>query len=78
MLAFVLAATMAGDAVVSSARADAGAKRSRTLVLGPAQMFRLAEIAEGKLDMAMAFAIYAALEGNPDGDIRAEARTNLF
>jgi hypothetical protein len=75
MLALVLAATLAAsDAGVASAITDAGSPGSRTLVLGPAQMFRLAEIAEGKSDLAMAFAIYAALEGNPNGDIRAEAR----
>jgi hypothetical protein len=37
-------------------------------------MFRLAEVAEGKSDLTLAFAIYAALEDNPDPDIRAEAR----
>jgi hypothetical protein len=37
-------------------------------------MFRLAELAERKADIPMAFAIYAALQGNPDADIRAEAR----
>jgi len=37
-------------------------------------MFKLAELAESKADFAMASAVYAALERNPDPNIRAEAR----
>jgi hypothetical protein len=46
----------------------------RTLRLTPAQMFRLAEVAEGRSDIQTVFAIYEALEGNPDSSIRSEAR----
>src|SRR6476661_883041 len=48
--------------------------RVRKMVLVPAQMFRLAEMAERKFDLPMALAIYVALEANPDPEIRAEAR----
>jgi hypothetical protein len=48
--------------------------RTRTLHLTPAQMFQLAELAQSKSDLATASAVYAALERNPDPDIRAEAR----
>ena len=52
-----------------------GAKaQSRTFRLSSAQMFRLAEVAQQKSDLATAFAAYAALESNPDGEVRAEAR----
>jgi tetratricopeptide (TPR) repeat protein len=64
-------------AVLASAPAEAvivPAPRNRTLVLGPAQMFRLAEVAIGRGDRETALAIYAALESNPDAEIRAEAR----
>jgi hypothetical protein len=37
-------------------------------------MFRLAEVAESRTDFGTASAVYEALEGNPDPDIRAEAR----
>jgi outer membrane protein len=47
---------------------------TRTLRLTPAQMFRLAEIAQEHSDADTAAAVYIALEANPDADIRAEAR----
>jgi len=37
-------------------------------------MFKLAELAENHADLRTAYAVYAALEHNPDPDIRAEAR----
>ncbi|HWC57064.1 MAG TPA: surface lipoprotein assembly modifier, partial [Sphingomicrobium sp.] len=46
----------------------------RTLVLTPGEMFKLAEVATIKGDLTTASAIYAALERNPDSDVRAEAR----
>ena len=64
-------------AVLASAPAEAvtvTSARKRTLVLGPAQMFRLAEIAISRGDRETALAIYGALESNPDADVRAEAR----
>lgn len=75
MLLAVLLATAA-----TSLSADAeppGAKghaRQTSLVLTPAQMFKLAELAAARGDPAMASGIYTALEHNPDSDIRAEAR----
>jgi tetratricopeptide (TPR) repeat protein len=47
---------------------------ARSLVLTPSQMFKLAELAKAKGDLATATAILVALESNPDADIRAEAR----
>lgn len=44
------------------------------LRLNAAQMFRLAELAQAKSDLATEFAIYTALEINPDSYVRAEAR----
>ena len=38
------------------------------------EMFRLAEVAAAKGDIETAAAIYRALEGNPDAEVRAEAR----
>ena len=79
----MLAAAVAISLAATDARENPGvgpgaplalSRAPRTLVLGPAQMFRLAEIAEGKSDLVLAFSIYAALEDNPDPDIRAEAR----
>ena len=79
----MLAAAVAISLAATDARENPGvgpgaplalSRASRTLVLAPAQMFRLAEIAEGKSDLTLAFSIYEALEDNPDPDIRAEAR----
>src|SRR3954454_10873464 len=44
------------------------------LQLTPAQMIRLAEVAQAKGDLATAATVYIALEGNPDANVRAEAR----
>ena len=48
--------------------------QSRTLHLTPGEMFKLAEFATVNGDLKTARSIYAALEGNPNSDIRAEAR----
>lgn len=48
--------------------------QSGSLRLTPAEMFRLADLSIAKGDGATAAAIYAALQQNPDSDIRAEAR----
>ena len=50
------------------------AGQSRTLLLTPVEMFKFAEVASAKGDMTTVAAIYAALESNPNPDIRAEAR----
>jgi outer membrane protein len=47
---------------------------SRMLRLTASQMFALAELASAKGDLATVGAIYAALQQNPDPDVRAEAR----
>src|SRR4029078_8572649 len=47
---------------------------ARTLQLTPAQMFRLAELAQAKGDLATSSTVYVALEDNPDLSVRAEAR----
>ena len=70
----MLAAALAFSVAATSVGGGPGAPPARTLVLAPAQMFRLAEVAEGRADLRLAFAIYAALEDSPDPDIRAEAR----
>ena len=52
----------------------ASKQQPRTLRLTTADMFRLAETASANGDGKTALAIYAALEENPDSDVRAEAR----
>jgi len=47
---------------------------ARTLQLTPAQMFRLAELAQANGDLATSSTVYVALENNPDLSVRAEAR----
>ena len=54
--------------------ADVRSAERHTVRLNAGQMLKLAESAETKADAATALAIYAALEQNPDPDIRAEAR----
>ncbi len=66
--ALLLAASSLPGAAASPVQA------TRTLRLTPAEMFRLAEIATAKGDMVTVRAVYAALEKNPDPDIRSEAR----
>lgn len=73
MLAALLLAT-ATAVPPSPAVADPAPSYERKLILTPVEMFRLAEIATTKGDLSTASAIYAALEHNPDSDIRAEAR----
>jgi tetratricopeptide (TPR) repeat protein len=46
----------------------------RMVRVSPAQLFRLAEIAQARGDARTAGAMYIALESNPNTDIRAEAR----
>src|ERR1044071_1960181 len=79
MLALAYAATLAGAAApqVSAAAIDVSSQRSLTVVLAPAQMFRMAETAEAKLEVPTASAIYAALQQDPNADVRAEARFRL-
>jgi outer membrane protein len=72
MLGPAVAIVLATTALASAA--DAQQPPARTLELTPRQMFRLAEIAQSRTDLVTAFAVYAALERNPDPDIRAEAR----
>lgn len=48
--------------------------QGRTLRLTVVEMFRLADLAAARGDSATAAGLYAALEKNPDPDIRAEAR----
>jgi tetratricopeptide (TPR) repeat protein len=70
MLALLLFAAALPPAPVDAVSAGA----ARRLLLTPAEMFRLAEVAQGRGDVATATAVYTALESNPDSDIRAEAR----
>ena len=72
MLAILLAAATAVPP--SPAVADPPVSDGRRLILTPAEMFKLAEMATAKEDSTTASAIYEALEHNPDPDIRAEAR----
>src|SRR6476661_1410064 len=65
-------ALLAADA--SSGAVETVPSRPHSLRLTPAQMFKLAELAENHADLRTAYAVYAALEHNPDPDIRAEAR----
>ena len=48
--------------------------QGRTVRLTVAEMFKLADLASARGDVATAAGVYAALEQNPDADIRAEAR----
>jgi hypothetical protein len=73
MFLAALLATAAASGAVGAAVAPR-APQVRTLVLTPAQMVKLAELAASRGDLPMASRIYAALERNPDSDIRAEAR----
>jgi len=72
MLAVLLAAATAVPP--SPAVAVPPESYQRKLVLTPLEMFKLAEVATIRGDLTTASAIYAALERNPDSDIRAEAR----
>lgn len=63
---------MAAGAMAAPSSGSSGG--GRTVVLTPVGMLRLAELASGKGDLETSARIYAALEQNPDADIRAEAR----
>jgi hypothetical protein len=63
--------------VPSAASASALPPPDRRLVVTTAQMFRLAEIAQAKGDLATASRVYRALEDNPDANVRMEARFRL-
>ena len=71
ILAAVAAAT---PAAAPGAAGDEHVPAMHTVVLGPREMFRLAQIAEAKSDLRIAVTIYEALERNPSSDVRAEAR----
>ena len=71
-LAGAASSTAAAPAPAPDARQAAAA--ARVVRLSAAQMFKLAELAAGKGDFETATSVYAALESNPDSDIRAEAR----
>ena len=47
---------------------------TRTLRVSATDMFKLAEVRQFKGDLDFATSIYRALEGNPDRDVRTEAR----
>jgi hypothetical protein len=72
MMLFLLAAATA--APPSPAVAASPQSYRHKLVLTPAEMFKLADAATINGDLTTAFAIYDALEHNPDSDIRSEAR----
>jgi hypothetical protein len=72
-IALLLAASSLPGAAALPAAASP-VQPTRTMRLTPAEMFRLAEVATAKGDMATVRAVYAALEKNPDADIRSEAR----
>ena len=72
-IALLLAAPSPLGAAASPAAASP-VQPTRTVRLTPAEMFRLAEVATTKGDMVTVRAVYAALEKNPDPDIRSEAR----
>src|SRR5690242_17033433 len=74
ILAAMLAMAAASGAADAAVALGVPATQTRTLVLSPAQMFKLADLASSRGDLAMASDIYSALERNPDSDIRAEAR----
>src|SRR4051794_21667316 len=69
----MVAASASVDAAAGDA-AEAPAQYSRTVLLTPADMFRLADAARERGDFDTAASIYDALQGNPDSDIRTEAR----
>jgi len=72
MLAALLLATATPVAPAAVVAGDPSS--AHKLVLSPAGMFKLAQIATSKGDLMTASTIYSALERDPDSDIRAEAR----
>jgi hypothetical protein len=69
-----LAATSPAGAAAVTPPVAARVPQSHTVRLTAVEMFRLAEIARTRGDLKTVGAIYAALESNPDSDVRAEAR----
>jgi tetratricopeptide (TPR) repeat protein len=69
-----LAATSPAGAATVIPPVAARARPPHTVRLTAAEMFRLAEIARARGDLKTVGTIYAALESNPDSDVRAEAR----
>jgi len=65
----ILAAIVAGTVA-----AAAGDVPRQELQLNAVQMFKLAEVRQAAGDLTVAAQLYAALEADPDRDIRAEAR----
>ena len=76
MLTAALLATVAALSPQNAATpaATVPAAEPRTMHLTAAEMFRLAEVASANEDPKTVEAIYAALEENPNSEIRAEAR----
>jgi hypothetical protein len=72
----VIAVVAASPEYVVTARpaTEAPVAQSRTFRLTASAMFALAERADAQGDSATVSAVYAALEQNPDADVRAEAR----
>ena len=71
-MVFVAAGVVAAPAYAGAGPAAPPGRQ--TVSLTPGDMFRLAQAVQEKGDADFAFRIYAALEDNPDADIRAEAR----
>ena len=69
-----VAASAAGQAPLANAGATAVVRPIHNLRLSTADMFRLAEKGQSAGDVAFVTTIYRALEGNPDKDVRTEAR----
>lgn len=75
MILLVAASLLIADSPGSpGTQPRAASNNVRSLRLNAAQMFRLAELAREKSDLPTELAIYAALEANPDPEVRAEAR----
>ena len=78
MLSLMVIAAVVGAgpefAVTARPTTAAPVAESRTLHLTASAMFALAERADARGDSATVSAVYAALEQNPDADVRAEAR----
>lgn len=74
MLLFLLFGAPATPMAQGPIQVQAQRREERTVRLSAAEMFKLAQLAKAKGDLATAAAIYTALESNPDPDVRAEAR----
>jgi tetratricopeptide (TPR) repeat protein len=69
-----LAATSPAGAATVIPPVAARARQLHEIRLTAVEMFQLAEIARARGDLKTVGAIYAALESNPDSEVRAEAR----